>query len=95
MVRNYSACQAEAAVSSHTPLPTALTIPEPYHDLNEVVTVRELTLLPDGNALFCKQSTRVYLLKDGAMQCWSLCVIRNRLHHDMIIICGFLEEIIS
>ena len=43
----------EAAVSSHTPLPTFLTITvsEPYHVLTKVVTGWELTLKRDGNGL--------------------------------------------
>ena len=51
---NYNGCQVEAAVSSHTPLPTSLTITvsEPYHVLTKVVTGWELTLMPDGNVLF-------------------------------------------
>ena len=59
MVGNYNGCQVEAAVSSHTPLPTFLTITisEPYHVLSKVVTGWELTLKSDGNVLFFKQST--------------------------------------
>ena len=34
MVGNYNDCQVEAAVSSHTPLPTYLTISEPYNCLD-------------------------------------------------------------
>ena len=43
----------EAAVSSHTPLPTfpTMTVSEPYHVLTKVVTGWELTLKPDGNVL--------------------------------------------
>ena len=54
MVGNYNGCQVEAAVSSHTPLPTFLTITvsEPYHVLTKVVIGWELTLKPDGNVLF-------------------------------------------
>ena len=46
----------EAAVISHIPLPTSLTISEPYHILTKVVTDWELTLKPDGNVLFLNKA---------------------------------------
>ena len=51
MAGSYQGCQVEAAVSSHTPLPTSLTISEPYPVLTKIVTGWELTLKRDGNGL--------------------------------------------
>ena len=50
----------EAAGSSHTSLPTFLTITisEPYHVLTKVVTGWEATLKPDGNVLFLKNKAQ-------------------------------------
>ena len=44
MMGNYNGCQVDAAVSSHTPLSTSLTITEPYYDQTKVVTGWALTL---------------------------------------------------